>query len=67
MKKDWTRERERQLQMMSEEKEIIVSERAKLEVAMRLNTGSNESAKVEVSKNSFKFRLFSIDHCFYQQ
>ncbi|CAD1471712.1 unnamed protein product, partial [Heterotrigona itama] len=48
LKESWIKEQEKQLKLLAEEKEIIASEKAELEVLNKLKSNNNEVVKVEL-------------------
>ncbi|XP_043518744.1 myosin-2-like isoform X2 [Frieseomelitta varia] len=48
LKESWIKEQEKQLKLLAEEKEVIATEKAQLEVLNKLKSNNNEAVKVEL-------------------
>ena len=48
MKEVWSKEQERQLELLTQEREALIVERGKLEISNRLKSGTDDVAKLEV-------------------
>ena len=49
----WVKERDRQLEYIAQEKQIIASEKANFQVFNKLKLGFENSTKAEVNKTNF--------------
>lgn len=48
MKEVWCKEQERRLELLTQETEVLIAERGKLEISNRLKSGTDDVAKAEV-------------------
>lgn len=54
MRDAWAKEEDRQLECLAQERQILATERGKLQIFNRLKIGVDESSKIEVNISFFK-------------